>query len=70
SAQFWKLCLVGVKVILKNTAIKYFIREPVSLSMSGRTKMAANVRGFEQCWDSIPNVDFFTNVKKNSESSN
>jgi len=35
--------LVGVKVILRNTAIKYFIREPASLSMSGRPKMAANV---------------------------
>jgi hypothetical protein len=32
-----------VKGILKNTAIKYFIREIISLSMSVRPKMAANV---------------------------
>ena len=42
SAQFWKRYSVGVKGILKNTAIKYFIREIISLSMSVRPKMAAN----------------------------
>ncbi|MFN7593837.1 MAG: hypothetical protein ACK5QZ_10860, partial [Bacteroidota bacterium] len=68
SAQFWKRYSVGVKGILKNTAIKYFIREIISLSMNVRPKMTADglqlkeVGGFYGNAFAVKNFSFTTNL--------